>query len=377
MVSPISYGSCASQTSFAMKESLLSMDQLETMLNVERKYRVPRILCQAAPEINDSHPYSEWRRKICQWSFKVIDHYKFDREVVSRAMNVLDRYLFMKINFQRDKTDNSPDDASIETVDSRTYQLAAMTSLYLAIKLSCNDEREYLSSRKLSLNSFVELSRGQFYSDEITEMERVILQDLQWEVFPPTPMTSVYYLLCMMPSHETLPYTCHKSYNLVLRVLHQLARYLTELSVCHAGICTAYTSSQVAYASILLSMELLTPIALPIYARDKFNEVVALTSIRSGGTSLSSQDKNIKYLQDLLRESFEPEILVEDCEYAEIGHPISMAKVFGLLDTSHIVSAHHTIATNSASPSYCAPLSAPFDKEPDLRDSPICVNRHY
>ncbi|VEU38722.1 unnamed protein product [Pseudo-nitzschia multistriata] len=193
-------------------------------------------------------------------------------------------------------------------------------------------------------------------------------------------MTSMAYLMRMMPSHESLQYTGCKSYNLVLHVLHELARYITELSVCHSNICTGYTSSQVAYASILLSMELLTPVALPLHIRDQFNTAVALVSHRSGGTILSSQDDKILYLQELLRNSFWPEILVEDCEYGEIGHPISMAKDFGFIDIPHIVSPHHTIPTissNNGTAMHCQSLSASLDKEPDLRSSPICVNRHF
>lgn len=190
-------------------------------------------------------------------------------------------------------------------------------------------------------------------------------------------MTAVSYLMHLMPSHKTLKYTCHKSYDLVVHVLHELARYLTELSVCHGSICTAHTSSQVAYASILLSMELLTLVALPLHVRDTFNEAVTSVSFLSGGTILASQDEQIKYLQEMLRESFWPEMLVDDCEYAEIGHPISMAKDFGLLDISHIISPHPTIlSTNGTLLSHNGPLPAPF-KEPDLEDSPVCVNRHY
>ena len=173
MVSPISYGACASQTSFKKMESLLAVDQLKTMLTVERKYRVPHVLCQAVSEKNNRHPYGEWRRKICQWSFKVIDHFKIDREVVSGAMNILDRYLAAGTKcLDRDRMDICPDQACLKTIDSRIFQLTAMTSLYLAAKLSDNGECQYSSSRKLRLNSFVELSRGQFCADEITEMER-------------------------------------------------------------------------------------------------------------------------------------------------------------------------------------------------------------
>ena len=179
-----------------------------------------------------------------------------------------------------------------------------------------------------------------------------------------------------MPSHDTLPYICHKSYSLVLHVLHELARYLTELSVCHGSISVVHTSSQIAYASILLSMELLTPVALPLHIRDAFNDAVSSLSFLSGGTVLASYDKQIKYLKEALRESFWPELLMDDCDYAEIGHPISMAKDYGLLDTSNVSYPHHILDTNGASSSHWEHLSGPL-KEAELEDSPVSVNRRY
>jgi hypothetical protein len=153
-------------------EPLLAVDQLKTMLRTERKYRVPRLLCHVDSGKNKSH-HGEWRRKICQWSFKVIDHFKIDREVVSGAMNILDRYLAKEANcLGRDDMVICEDQACLQTIDCRTFQLTAMTSLYLSIKLSDNNEGQYSSSRNLRLDSFVELSRGQFGAVEITKMER-------------------------------------------------------------------------------------------------------------------------------------------------------------------------------------------------------------
>ena len=172
MVSPISYGSCISQTSFTRMESLLAIDQLKAILTTERKYQVPRLLCQDDSEKNKNR-YGEWRKKICQWSFKVIDHFKIDREVVSGAMNILDRYVAKETNcLCEDNMSIYEDRTCLQTIDSRAFQLTAMTSLYLSIKLSDSDEGQYSSTRKLRLKSFVELSRGQFCADEITEMER-------------------------------------------------------------------------------------------------------------------------------------------------------------------------------------------------------------
>lgn len=152
--------------------SHLAMDQLKEILRTERKYMVP----QASP-CDDSdkqkHKHCEWRRKICQWSFKVIDHFKIDREVVSGAMNILDRYVAKETNaICGDSMNICEDRGSLENIDSRTFQLAAMTSLYLSIKLADYDEGQYAMQKKLRLDSFVELSRGQFCADEITKMER-------------------------------------------------------------------------------------------------------------------------------------------------------------------------------------------------------------
>lgn len=191
-------------------------------------------------------------------------------------------------------------------------------------------------------------------------------------------MATVSYLLLLMPLHDNVPFACNESSKLVLHVLHELARYLTELSVCHGRICAAHSSSQIAYASILLSMELLTPVALPQHIRDTFNDAVSSTSLLAGGTALSCQDDRIRYLKEALRESFWPEMLVDDCEYAEVGHPISMAKDFGLLNTSYISSPHNMFDTNGTSHvQKWGTVSSSHKDESKLQDSPVCVNRHY
>jgi len=132
---------------------------------------------------NTSIPnHDEWRSKICEWCYRVIDHFRYDREIVSVAMNYFDRYLVLvevelrrqeqqqlkqlknqksnntattrprvqKVGYRRGVSALSTDSrdsldgysasyssasSSTESVDSRTYQLAAMTALYLAVKL--------------------------------------------------------------------------------------------------------------------------------------------------------------------------------------------------------------------------------------------------
>ena len=91
-----------------------------------------------------------WREKICEWSYQVIDHFDFSREVVSVSIHFLDRYL------------------STRPVNKKLFQLAAMTTLYLAIKL--------YEPGTLSMESMIELSRGYFMVEQMAEMELSILR---------------------------------------------------------------------------------------------------------------------------------------------------------------------------------------------------------
>lgn len=91
-----------------------------------------------------------WREKICEWSYQVIDHFEFSREVVNISMHFLDRYLASR------------------PVNKKIFQLAAMTSLYIAIKLH--------EPGRLSMSSMIELSRGYFQWTHMAAMEMSILR---------------------------------------------------------------------------------------------------------------------------------------------------------------------------------------------------------
>lgn len=92
----------------------------------------------------------DWRSKICEWSYQVIDHFDYDREIVAVSLSYLDRYLCKR------------------PVNKRTFQLVAMTTLYLACKL--------YDPHKLRMASLIELSRGYFTEEHITAMEESILK---------------------------------------------------------------------------------------------------------------------------------------------------------------------------------------------------------
>lgn len=104
----------------------------------------------AASSSSTSSINEVWREKICEWSYQVIDHFDFSREVVSVAIHYLDRYL------------------STRSVNKKVFQLAAMTCLFLAIKL--------YEPGKISMSSMIELSRGYFTVEQMVAMETSILR---------------------------------------------------------------------------------------------------------------------------------------------------------------------------------------------------------
>ena len=90
-----------------------------------------------------------WRSVFCEWTFKVIDHFEISREVASISLSYLDRYL------------------SVHTVDMKKFQLAATTSLFLAIKL--------YEPNTISVLSFIKLNCGNIDKEHIALMENSIL----------------------------------------------------------------------------------------------------------------------------------------------------------------------------------------------------------
>lgn len=319
-----------------IQDSELLLEQLLGLLCTEQCYTVEHVPCKAVflPE-DDNVPLEEWRRKICQWSFRVIDHFRLDREVVTLGMNIFDRFLVAHPSSCDENSGSGlcPCPSCKRSVDSRTYQLAAMTSLYLAVKLhSAGSEEEFNRRRRFKLCSFVELSRGQFDSKDLCAMERTILSTLKWKVNSPTPMTFVtYFLNLLMPEREAMPLHARNNYDLVLHVLRELSRYLTELAVCLGSDCTSERKSHVGFAAILVSMDLLTYQALSASVRDAFTHAVVSTS----GWTVRERDV-CENLRSQLQQALWPEMLLDESEQADAGHPISLARDYGLLDVDQI-----------------------------------------
>mmetsp|Transcript_22898 Transcript_22898/g.41084 ORF Transcript_22898/g.41084 Transcript_22898/m.41084 type:complete len:283 (+) Transcript_22898:51-899(+) len=192
-----------------------------------------------------------WREKICEWCYQVVDHCNIDRDVVSIALSYFDRYLSLQTS-----------------IGDSVFQLVAMTSLYLAVKMH--------STRKISVSSISSLSKGCFRVDQILKMEICIIKSLRWHLNPPTPSM---YLNVVNPLFDISVIDPQASFEIT-----ELSRYLLELSVCDAYFIDKKPSS-IAYAAISVAMEgLPTPAKMQrdfgLYQLDKSPHVTELCAQR-------------------------------------------------------------------------------------------------
>lgn len=161
-----------------------------------------------------------WREKICEWSYEVVDYFEFNREVVAVSLSFLDRYLASRI------------------VNKKSFQLVAMTTLYLAIKL--------YEHGNVAISSFTELSRGNFTVEEISKMEMTIIRELNWHLHPPTTLSFCRSFLAFFPMDIASREMKHE--------IAEMMRFLCELAVCDYWFVTQKPSS-IALAAVSIALE--------------------------------------------------------------------------------------------------------------------------
>jgi len=165
---------------------------------------------------DDNEINSSCRTTMWEWCYRVVDHFGARRELVEISMNYLDRFLD-KFNCGR-----------------TAYKLAAITSMYLAIKL--------YNQKSLTMISLSALSRGEFSAVHIAEMECVILHTLSWNLYPPTSANFIYHSRTLLP-------TIKDSTKQTI-----LQRSFAELAVMEYSFVTV-NPSDIAFAAILNALD--------------------------------------------------------------------------------------------------------------------------
>jgi lipoyl(octanoyl) transferase len=264
------------------KES--TTEYLAVLLESEKKLYHPKMDYLSLQDNLTDDPVSEnWRRKLCEWCYDVVDHFSFDREVVSIAMDYLDRSVAVhsQAGF---------------VIPKREYQLLAVTSLYMAVKIHGETDNIDGPRRKLKIEAFYELSRKQFDVQMIEETERHILSLLQWNVNPPTLLKFINTLLSLCPKWNCLD--SQATHSNVLGGIYDFSRYLSELSVCQSNFAFNYKTSTIAFASVICSIEALhRSLPLPYHARvSLLNNIAEATGAVSGDAEVVQACEMLKKL---------------------------------------------------------------------------------
>ena len=190
----------------------------------------------------------ECRKKMAAWSYQVVDFCKFNRESVEIALSYLDRYLLTV--------------AGTRAIEDRSvFQLAAMTSLYTAVKIH---EPEAMDPKLVS-----SLSRGTYSPQEVEKMELVLLQSLQWRVNPPTSLSFARKFLELIPA-EAMNEEARKS-------AFDIVTFQTELAVSEYEFINV-KSSVTAYCSLMNALEVLVDPKITKYVSVILHEAAGLST---------------------------------------------------------------------------------------------------
>lgn len=333
------------------------MEYLEVVSRHERLLPMPTL-------------HSQWRTNIFEWFYKIIDHFVLHRAVVSVAMDYFDRFLLLqeldRINNATSNDTESPLAYSNATTNLKTYQLAAMTSLYIAMKVHAGNEEGPATSpwkvqrKTFSLGGFVKLSRGTFTSQDILSMELKILKVLEWKMNPVTPSCFLDAFMSLVPSTDEIvaletnggyiqPRERYsKKVHFSLYVYYELARYLFELAMCIPGITpyfqTSYSadqtnqlsSSAIAFASASLAMDMMSTSVLSPRVRAIFLQRCMDIEVHPDSIGLScskrislSSDANI-YLKKVIHQNFVPEYVLGSLPGHDGKNPFVVACDMGM-----------------------------------------------
>jgi hypothetical protein len=130
------------------------------------------------------------------------------------------------------------------------YQLAAMTSLYLALKIYDSP-----SMRIVKLSSLVKLGNGDFYEHDIVRMERDLVRVLEWRLNPVT--TNCFLQQFLKVFSDCLSMHGMSASSLDLEMVEEVAQLAIEYAVAREAFLSIKRST-IAYAALLSAISEVT-----------------------------------------------------------------------------------------------------------------------
>lgn len=189
------------------------------------------------------------RSKMVEWSHQVNDFFKFQRETVAMATNYLDRFL---------ATSNPRACRALRC--KKEFQLASMTTLYIAIKL--------FEPLAVDAELLAQISHGCYLADDITEMEEEILTSLSWRMNGPTAHAFIGHIMALLP-----PSAYARKKTTVMTLL-DFSTFQADIAVTDYDLALQKPSA-VALAAIMNSIEGVEEHLFPARCRYQFLQLIA------------------------------------------------------------------------------------------------------
>lgn len=190
-----------------------NIDILWVMLQQEQiTYQIMRqhtdcICC----DLSQHEESSNCRYNMVDWCYRMIDFCDLNRETVAIAMNFVDRFIVTK-------------QGKAYLMNNTMYQLVAVTALYTAVKVH--------EVQSIDLQSLSNVSKGIYSLKKIEEVEREIVDALQWRMNPPTAMSFVRGLVELIPFYSKVSAKVKESILKLVRVQTEYAVFDQELIHC-------------------------------------------------------------------------------------------------------------------------------------------------
>jgi len=255
-VSNSSHGSEAKHSAQSLPEKHVELyNTISAMLQKEKHYACPDWLEHGTTKKAGGRVVvdASCRAKVCRWIFRTVEHARMKRETAIIAISYLDRFLWSKSSrasrVQRVRIERA-------RRDRREYQLVAMTSLYVAIKINEPIEMDAMTMSQLS--------RGLQSAQDIISCEQDILSCLRWKMNGPTSYQFISYILELLPDSTNL--------NIALQLYTDSHRQV-ELSV-QDPVFVPIRRSNVAIAAILNALNGIELIDFPSEKRAAFLQSV-------------------------------------------------------------------------------------------------------
>jgi Cyclin, N-terminal domain len=213
-----------------------------------------------------------WREKVSLWCYDVIDHLKESRSIVYIAMNILDRFILLHSHF----------------IANRSYEAAALTSLFLAVSIS--------GSHHLEVQDLVRMSRLGVTIREIIDMGKEMTFGLSFDrriLTPPDFLNPIFSCFLNSSPSKNIPFD-----------IEETALFYTELCIIDCFF-SRVKPSDIALASILAATD--------------WDPEIAVASVKSRTNVCFNVDLHkllSKRIKVLLKRSISPHVphFIPDCE---------------------------------------------------------------